>query len=86
MERAVKIMNMHFDPRFAQVHRGATVTWVNNDSVAHTVTGDDGSGSLLHSARLNPGQSYSVMFPDTGTYSYHCSIHPEMHGTVQVIK
>jgi plastocyanin len=29
--------------------------------------------------------SYSVTFPNTGTYSYHCAIHPGMVGTVVVL-
>ena len=29
--------------------------------------------------------SYSVTFPNTGTYAYHCAIHPGMEGTVVVV-
>ena len=29
--------------------------------------------------------SYSVTFPNPGTYTYHCAIHPGMTGTVVVI-
>ena len=29
--------------------------------------------------------SYSVIFPEAGTYHYHCAIHPGMEGTVIVI-
>jgi plastocyanin len=58
-----------------------TVVWTNDDSVPHTVTADDGSFS---SGNLNPGDSYSFTFTTPGTYTYHCSYHSWMKGTVVV--
>ena len=58
-----------------------TVDWINDDSVPHTVTANDGSFS---SGNLNPGDSYSFTFTSPGTYTYHCSYHPWMKGTVIV--
>src|SRR6476620_723459 len=45
----VSVKNMAFSPASLSVTPGTTVTWVNNDGVAHTVTADDGtfdSGSI----------------------------------------
>jgi hypothetical protein len=62
-----------------------TVTWVNNDTVAHTVTADDGS---FDSGTLQPGQSYSRTFDGsvTGLIPYHCAIHgaASMSGALEV--
>jgi nitrite reductase (NO-forming) len=58
-----------------------TVTWTNNDDATHTITADDGS---FDSGFLNQGQTWSYTFTTPGTYSYHCSIHPWMKGTVIV--
>ena len=58
-----------------------TVTWVNNDDAPHTVTANDGS---FNSGNLDPGQSWSFTFTDPGTYTYHCSYHSWMEGTVIV--
>jgi plastocyanin len=51
------------------------------------------SGILLNEEYLNSpigdglpyASSYSVTFPEAGTYHYHCAIHPGMEGTVIVI-
>lgn len=58
-----------------------TITWVNNDNAPHTVTADDGSFS---SGNMNSGQTWTHTFTTPGTYSYHCSYHLWMKGTVIV--
>jgi plastocyanin len=37
-----------------------------------------------NSGSIAPGGSFSRTFSSTGTYSYHCSIHPNMAGTIVV--
>ncbi len=78
----VSIKNFAFNPSTINIKVGTKVTWTNNDTAPHTVTSD--SGSLLNSQTLSPGQSYSVTFTNPGSTSYHCSIHPMMHGTIVV--
>jgi len=78
----VTISNFSFNSSVLTVKPGTAVTWVNNDSVPHTITSD--SGSLLHSETLSQGKSFSFTFNTPGTYSYHCSIHPGMQGEVIV--
>jgi plastocyanin len=77
----VSIQNHAFDPTPLDVPRRTTVTWVNDDTEAHTVTADDG---LFDSGVLQPGESYSVWFDGTGTVTYHCNIHPDMEGSLVV--
>ena len=77
----VSIKNFAFNPPNATVAPGTTVTWVNNDQTAHTVTANDGA---FDSGTLQPGQSYSFKFDKAGTYAYHCNIHPDMTATVTV--
>ena len=78
----VNIKNFVFDPATISVKPGTRVTWVNNDSVPHTVTSD--SGSLLNSGTLAPGQSFSFSFSSVTSVNYHCALHPAMKGTVIV--
>jgi amicyanin len=76
----VSITNFAFDPTALTVKVGTTVTWTNNDVVAHTVTFTD----VANSPVLNRGDNFSRQFTKAGTYSYICSIHPFMHGMVVV--
>lgn len=63
------------------VKAGSTVTWMNMDAMAHTVTADDNS---FTSTNLAHGDVFSYTFPTAGSYNYHCKIHAGMSGTVTV--
>jgi len=60
---------------------GTTVTWVNNDSIAHTSTAN---GGQFNTGTINPGGSAKFQFSTAGTFAYHCTIHPGMVGTITV--
>ncbi len=77
----VSIANFAFSPDTLTVKPGTTVKWTNNDTTAHTVTADDKS---FDSGNLDPGKSFSFTFKQAGTFSYHCSIHPNMKAKVVV--
>jgi plastocyanin len=78
----VTIADFSFSPASITVHVGDTVQWVNNGPSSHTATANDGS---FNTGVLQKGQSASVVFHQPGTFPYHCSIHPFMHGTVVVL-
>ena len=78
---SVSISNFSFSPASISVKKGTTVTWTNQDSAPHTVVGDNGGPE---SQILSRGTSYSYTFDTTGTFAYHCSIHPSMQGGVTV--
>ena len=80
----ITIKNFAFDPATLTVKTGTTITWVNNDSPTHTVASDTGSLVSFSSDPLATGSSYSFTFTQPGTYTYHCSIHPSMTGTIIV--
>jgi plastocyanin len=71
-----------FQPHSLEVSRGATVTWVNNTDMSHTVTGDD--LSFNDSGLIDPGASFRQTFDKPGTYRYRCGPHPEMVGVIVV--
>ena len=69
-----------FVPTTITVKVGATVTWTNADIMPHTVT-----GSAFDSGQLQYNQTYSRTFSTAGSYDYHCSNHPVMQGTINVV-
>jgi LPXTG-motif cell wall-anchored protein len=71
--------SFRFSPSSITVGSGDTVTWTNNGSEPHDVSGDG-----LSSGTLSPGQDYSHTFNSPGSFSYVCSIHPFMKGSVTV--
>lgn len=73
--------NQAYSPDAITVAAGATVTWTNTDSIAHTSTSD---ANGWNSGNIAPGGVFSVAFPTAGTFPYHCTIHPGMVGSVVV--
>jgi plastocyanin len=81
-ENEVYMNSMSFGPRTLKVKVGTTVIWTNQDVTSHTVTFDDGS---VESGELAPGESFEFTFSTSGTYNYHCSMHPEqMKAVIEV--
>ncbi|MBZ0177325.1 MAG: PQQ-dependent sugar dehydrogenase, partial [Candidatus Methanoperedens sp.] len=78
----IAIQSFAFNPANITVLKGTSVTWTNNDVDAHTVTSDTG---VFDSGTLNQGNTFEFMFNDTGTFKYHCALHPTMHGEIIVI-
>jgi plastocyanin len=78
----VLIQNMAFDPSTVTISVNTTVRWTNKDAIGHTVTSD--TGGLFDSGTISSNGTYSHTFNTAGTYTYHCSIHPDMTGTVIV--
>lgn len=79
----ISISNFSFSPASVTVKKGTSVTWTNQDSVAHTVVETDGKDGP-QSQSVSKGQSYSFTYNTVGSFAYHCSIHPDMTGTVTV--
>jgi plastocyanin len=70
-----------YNPNPVNVTVGTTIRWSNADSIVHTATADGGS---FNSGNINGGGSFNFTFPTAGTFTYHCTIHPNMVGTVVV--
>jgi plastocyanin len=80
-DTAVAIVDFAFQPASLTVTAGSTVTWTNSGAVPHTVTSDSGA---FDSGVLQPGASFSHTFDTAGTFSYLCTIHPNMTGAITV--
>jgi plastocyanin len=75
-----------FSPGNLTVKVGSTVTWVNMDPVAHTVTSSSvpSGASTFDSGVILFGYSYNHKFSQAGVYRYYCTIHPSMIGVITV--
>jgi plastocyanin len=69
-----------FLPTNVTIQAGGTVGWSNQDTASHTTTGENN----LWNANLGPGGSFQRTFPTAGSFSYSCTVHPGMTGTVIV--
>jgi amicyanin len=77
----VGIANFKFTPATVTIKVGDTVGWTNHDDIGHTVSF---AGPGINSKVLQRNDHFSHAFDAPGTYTYICSIHPFMHGTVVV--
>lgn len=80
----VDIKDYAYAPATITIKKGTKVTWTNQDAVRHDVTPDNESADFKASEILSKGESYSATFNSVGTYSYYCSPHTYMRGTVVV--
>jgi plastocyanin len=69
-----------YAPTPVTVAAGTTVTFGNNDAYMHTSVADGGAWNMT----LDPGKTGTVTLATPGTYTYHCSIHGFMKGTIVV--
>jgi plastocyanin len=79
----VQIVEFSYEPDPVVVQVGGKVTWQNEDTAPHTATADDGS---FDTGTIEKGKLGSATFKEPGTFTYHCEIHPTMHGTVEVVE
>jgi plastocyanin len=78
----VSMEGIKFNPASVTVKAGDTVTWTNNDSVGHDVTGDNFKSG--DSGGLQNGDTFAQTFDKKGTFDYVCTVHPGMEGSVTV--
>lgn len=80
-----------FWPPELHARQNETIQWINNDTVAHTVTSGvidhpDYVGKIFDSGAINPGGTFSLKIPADmwSGYYYFCKIHPWMSGKIDV--
>jgi plastocyanin len=75
----VSMQQFAFAPAAVTVPAGVTVTWINRDTVPHSVTSTDGG---FDSGPIEPGKSFA--WTASKSVAYHCVYHPSMTGSIQV--
>jgi plastocyanin len=78
----IEIVNFQFAPAQAVVPAGTEVVWINNDTDVHSIVS---TGGLFQNSEIfAPGESFSVVLADEGSYAYTCGVHPFMLGSITV--
>lgn len=77
----VGIRDTFFTPETVTVMLHKSVRWTNEGALQHTVVADS---APWQSGLLAPTVWFEVLFDSAGGFTYHCSQHPGMTGTVVV--
>lgn len=72
---------MQYSPAALSVHRGDRIVWMNKDLFPHTVTA---TGKVFDSGSIEPGGSWTYAANKGGEFSYGCTYHPTMKGSLRV--
>jgi plastocyanin len=80
----IEIKDFHFNPQILTVKSGEKITWVNRDEEPHTVVSVE--KQFKKSPPLDTDQEFTIIASEPGTYTYFCSVHPKMTGTIVVEK
>lgn len=80
----IEIKDFAFNPPTITVKSGQQITWINRDDEPHTIVSVE--KQFKKSPALDTDQQYTVTAGAPGTYSYFCSVHPKMTGTIVVEK
>jgi plastocyanin len=76
----ITIAGFAFDPDTITVSGPTEVTVTNDDSTTHTFTLDDGSVDET----VEPGATETVTVDVSASTGFHCNIHPQMTGQIEV--
>jgi plastocyanin len=74
----VTIAKLVYAPAETTLHVGDTITWVNNDPIAHTATAAKNAPGGPWEVMLPLGKSAAMQMMTAGTIDYYCRFHPNM--------
>jgi plastocyanin len=83
-ENKIEIKDFAFNPQTITVKSGEKITWINRDEEPHTIVSVE--KQFKKSSALDTDQEFTVTAGAPGTYTYFCSVHPKMTGTIVVVK
>lgn len=84
----VDMKNTAYSPASIKIKKGTKVVWTNQDSIRHNVVADasNSNGLPTENDLVGKGQTYTFTFNTVGTVKYHCTPHPFMAGTIEVVE
>lgn len=92
----VKMPLTQFDPAMISIKVGETLTWENSNDIGHTLvqgtyevdsagqrTSEKDDGTFTLDVKKK-GDTVTHTYATAGTFTYYCTIHKAMNGTVTV--
>ncbi len=83
-QNKIEIKDFAFNPQTITVKSGEKITWINRDEEPHTIVSVE--KQFKKSTALDTDQEFTITAGTPGTYTYYCSVHPKMTGTIVVVK
>ena len=83
-QNKIEIKDFAFNPQTLTVKSGEKVTWINRDEEPHTIVSVE--KQFKKSSAIDTDQEFTITAGAPGTYTYFCSVHPKMTGTIIVQK
>jgi plastocyanin len=84
----VSMKNIQFSPKDLTVKTGETITFTNDEAIAHDVHKTSGPGADFASGPsggMQEGDTFELTLDKPGKYEYVCDVHaPGMAGTITV--
>jgi plastocyanin len=87
---SVQDLQIHFEPQHVTVEAGKPISWINKDSVVHTITSGKSvtgqkmfSDGAFASGIIVPSETFEISL-NQGNYTYFCSLHPWFLGSITV--
>lgn len=77
----IEMQDYLFAPAEIVISTGETVRWTNRGQAPHSATADDGS---IDTGQIAAGESVARSFTEAGSFTYFCTVHPTMRGTIMV--
>ena len=71
-----------FNPDQIIINKGEKITWINEEKTPHTITSKE---KIIFDSLLKQNEEFTYQFDKVGTFEFGCTLHPWMHGTINVI-
>jgi plastocyanin len=86
MVTTIHITKTGFDPKIDVILPGTGISWVNDDSVPHAITGANSKkgNTVFTSTSIEPNSKFQYDFGDEGTFEYALIDLPKLNGTIIV--
>jgi plastocyanin len=78
------MLSSTYTPTTLTVNAGATVDFINDSGISHTVNFDGTRATGVEDIALNNAGTFPRKFNEVGTFNFHCTQHAGMTGKIVV--